>query len=72
MARWRLWPRPSTLPVLAAVALALLASGAALDRAWLAAALLGAACGALAWRVAADCGRALAALERAVRMSEQP
>jgi GT2 family glycosyltransferase len=72
MARWRLWPRPSTLPVLAAIALALLASGAALDRAWLAAALLGTACGALAWRVAADCGRALAALERAVRMSEQP
>jgi hypothetical protein len=56
----------------AAGVLALLAAGAVLDRAWLAAALLGAAAGALAWRVAADCGRALAAMDQAVGRSERP
>lgn len=72
MLRWRLWPRPSTPAVLAAVLLALLALGAALDSAWLATALLGAAAGMLAWRVAADCGAALATAERSVRMGEGP
>jgi GT2 family glycosyltransferase len=72
MVRWRLWPRPSTPAVLAAVLLGLVALGAALDRAWLATALLGAAAGVLAWRVAVDCGSALAAMERAVSMSERP
>jgi hypothetical protein len=72
MLRWRLWPRVSAPALLTAALLALLAFGASLDRAWLAAALLGAAGGTLAWRVAGDCGRALAALERAVSGSEPP
>jgi hypothetical protein len=71
MARWRLWPRPSIPATVAAALLAALSLGAALDQAWLAAALLGVAAGMLAWRVAADCGRALATLERAVSMGER-
>jgi GT2 family glycosyltransferase len=71
MARWRLWPRPSIPATIAAALLAALSLGAALDQAWLAAALLGVAAGMLAWRVAADCGRALATLERAVSMGER-
>ena len=72
MARWRMWPRPSIPPTLAAMLLAALALGAALDRGWLAAFVLGAASGLLAWRVAADCGRALAAIERALGMDGRP
>ena len=64
MTRWRMWPNPSTPATIAAALLAALASvrrsimparGVA---AW-------AASGLLAWRVAADCGRALAAIEPA-------
>jgi hypothetical protein len=66
MARWRMWPRPSTSATIAAALLAALALGAALDHAWLAALLLGAASGLLGWRVAADCGRALAAIGQAL------
>jgi len=66
MARWRLWPRPSTPATVTTALLAALALGATLDHAWLAALLLGAAAGLLAWRVAADCGRALATIERAL------
>jgi hypothetical protein len=66
MLRWRLWPRPSAAALLTAALLALLALAAALDGAWLATALLGAAAVALACGVAGDCGQALAALERAV------
>jgi len=72
MGRWLLWPRPSPPAFLLAVLLALLAAGAALDRAWLAACALGAADGLLAWRMAADCGSALAILDRAVRGSPGP
>lgn len=72
MGRWRLWPRPATPAVLATGLIALLALGAALDRAWVAAMLLAAAGCALAWRMATDCGRALAAIERAVSTTEQP
>ena len=71
MTRWRMWPRPSTPATIAAALLAALAFGAALDHAWLAALLLGAASGLLAWRVAADCGRALAAIERALGALER-
>jgi O-antigen biosynthesis protein len=66
LARWRLWPRPSLPAVAAAAVLALLALLAALDRAWVAAAVLGAADALLAWRVARDCGGALASMERAL------
>ena len=69
MGRWRLWPRPSTPAFLAVALLALLAVGAGLDGAWLAACTLGAAGAVLAWRMAADCGSALAILDRAVRGS---
>jgi O-antigen biosynthesis protein len=72
MGRWRLWPRPSTAAFLLAALLALLAAGASLDRAWLAMCALGAAAAMLAWRMAVDCGRALALLERAVRGSSGP
>jgi GT2 family glycosyltransferase len=71
MVRWRMWPRPSTPATIAAALLAALALGAALDHAWLAALLLGAASGLLAWRVAADCGRALATIERALGALER-
>jgi hypothetical protein len=71
MTRWRMWPRPSTPATIAAALLAALALGAALDHAWLAALLLGAASGLLAWRVAADCGRALATIERALGALER-
>jgi GT2 family glycosyltransferase len=71
MVRWRMWPRASTPATIAAALLAALALGAALDHAWLAALLLGAASGLLAWRVAADCGRALAAIERALGAGER-
>jgi len=72
MARWRLWPRPSIPATLAAVLFAALALGAAVDRGWLAALVLGAASGLLTWRIAADCGRALAVIERALGMGERP
>ncbi len=71
MGRWRLWSRPSPPAFLVAALLVLLAVGAGLDGAWLAACALGAAGGILAWRMAADCGSALAILDRAVRASEQ-
>jgi GT2 family glycosyltransferase len=71
MARWRMWPRPSSPAAIAAALLAALALGAALDQAWLAALPLGAAAGVLAWRVAADCGRALATIERALGAEER-
>jgi len=72
MARWRLWPRPSIPATLAAMLLAALALGAAVDRGWLAALVLGAASGLLTWRVAADCGSALGEIERALGPGERP
>ena len=71
MARWRMWPRPSMPAMSAAVLLAALALGAALDHAWVAALLLGVASGVTAWRVAADCGRALATIERVLGAGER-
>ena len=72
MGRWRLWSHPSPPAFLVAALLVLLAVGAGLDRAWVATCALSAAGGVLAWRMAADCGSALATLERAVRASEWP
>ena len=70
MARWRLWPHASIPVIFAAMLLAVLALGAAADRAWLAGVVLGAASGGLAWRVAADCGRALATIARVLGPGE--
>ena len=72
MARWRLWPHPSISPTLASMLFAALALGAAVDRGWLASLVLAAVSGLLAWRVAADCGRALAAIERALGTGGRP
>ena len=72
LARWRLWPRPSIGPLTLTALLALLAMGAALDGAWIASAVLGAAAGILAWRAAADCAAALATMVEAVGASTQP
>jgi GT2 family glycosyltransferase len=71
LARWHAWPRPSLAAAGVAAALAALAILALLDRAWLAAAVLAAADALLAWRVARDCGGALASVERALADTER-
>jgi O-antigen biosynthesis protein len=71
LARWRAWPRPSLAALATAAALGGLASLAALDRAWVAAALLALACAMLAGRIARDCGGALASVELALAEAER-
>ena len=71
LARWRAWPRPSTAAVATVAALGALAVLALLDRGWVAAAALAALDGLLAWRIARDCGAALASLERALAEAER-
>jgi O-antigen biosynthesis protein len=71
LARWRAWPRPSMFALAATAAIGALAVLALLDRAWVAAAALAAADALLVWRVARDCGGALASVELALAESER-
>ena len=71
LARWRAWPRPSSAAVATVAAVGALAVFALLDRAWVAAAALAALDALLAWRIARDCGAALASLERALADAER-
>ena len=71
LARWRLWPRASAAALAVAALLGALALGAAMDDAWTASAVLGTACALLVWRVAADCGAALATVARALGTSRR-
>jgi len=71
LARWRAWPRPSSAAVATVAAVGALAVLALLDRGWVAAAALAALDALLAWRIARDCGAALASLERALAEAER-
>jgi GT2 family glycosyltransferase len=70
LGRWRLSPRPSIPWVIVAPALALCATVAALDGAWVAAFVLAAGATVLGWRIATDCGAALRALRKAADLAE--
>ncbi|MEW6753334.1 MAG: glycosyltransferase [Candidatus Latescibacterota bacterium] len=60
LARFRAWPRPGRVPLLAVTVLVLLAEGARDAQAWTAAVLLGGTALLTAARILRDCGAALA------------
>jgi GT2 family glycosyltransferase len=64
--RWQIWPHPSGWFLTIAVVLAVLASGAALDRAWIAAGFLGGGVALMLLRVALECGWALGSAREAL------
>jgi len=66
MVRARLWPRASGLALAAAVAFAVLAAAALLDRSWVTGGVLAALAAALAARAAWECGIATRALSEAL------
>jgi GT2 family glycosyltransferase len=71
LARWRVWPCPSAFALAVAAAIGALAVLALADRAWVAAAVLAAADGLLAWRIARDCGGSLASVELALAEADR-
>jgi GT2 family glycosyltransferase len=71
LVRFRTWLRCSPGPFALTLLLAILSTGAAMDRAWVAYILLGVATVLLALRTLQECGAATTALLHAVRMTER-
>jgi hypothetical protein len=68
--RFRSWPRCSPGAVALTLVLAALASGAAIDQAWSAAAILGTMAALLGLRTLQECAGATTALLRALEQAE--
>jgi hypothetical protein len=71
LVRFRAWPRPSTAGVMLAVSFAALAAGAALDRAWAGATILGLMAVTVAAGTVEQCAAATAALLGPVLVQER-
>jgi hypothetical protein len=70
LVRFRTWPKCSSAGVVVIALFALLSGGAALDRAWVASAILGAVAATLALRMLWECSVATAAVLNVVEDSD--